>query len=565
MVIRLFLCPFYNSSISFCVIIRGMNRHGLLFLSCIFLVCSLPALIALETIPQDSYIETDGNGLTVNSIPSGSKVYIDGILRGITPLSLPSLAPGKYQLVLVKEGYETRTVLVTMTSGKHLDLTLVLTIATGQLLINLERAPGAPGPEKLPLKAELFVDDIKTDTAYLKLPVGLHRIRVEAFGWETAEKTVMVFQDMTSIFTVSLQPASFRVSGFRSERERLNPHNPGLLGATDIAFSVTAAGKGRLTIYDSKNNPVYVYELGPFTRANQRWTWKGTDEKGNILGDGTYTVVLTATSIPYDTSEPLQIDERIFINIDSSLVIRPWSIGTGGSGLLYLSIPETLAPLSFQMDTRLALGFPYGAGSAFSSVPFSFGMRFAPADRWELALSGEFDASREPLANQFTLALRKTLLSPSQGVPLAVGADLSWTLAEVSSSLDPTYISWSGSQGGPRLGLSFLLPLGDSFGAGLSPALVWPMDMHSFSSSPIPDVELGAGITGAGKTITGGLSAKMLWETASYGYRAGPIMGAAELHWFPKPSVFVFHLAGGLWQYQERIGSFASIGLGIIH
>ncbi|HON13592.1 MAG TPA: PEGA domain-containing protein [Treponema sp.] len=517
---------------------------------------------------QDAYIETDGAGLSVYSVPRGALVYIDGIQRGITPLSLPSLPPGKYQLMLAKEGYENRSVLVTLAEGKHLDLTLVLALATGQLVINVERAPGAPGSDILPLYADLYIDDKQTSVFYQKLPVGLHRIRVEAFGWEPVEKVVMVFQDLTQILTIFLEPAQFRVSGFRSERQRFNPYNPGLLGSTDFSFSVTAKGTGHISIYDSNNSLVYEHRFEPFTERNQRWTWNGRDRSGTILSDGVYTVVLSTTSVPYNAQEPVQIDERTSINIDSSLVIRPWSVGSGGAGLLYLSIPETLAPASFQMDSRLAFGFPYGAQEPFTSVPFSLGLRFAPADTWECAVSGEFDASRDPAANQASFTLRKTWLKGSHHLPLSAGLDLSWTLAEIASRTDPSVISWSGSQGGPRLGLSFLMPLGAHVGVGLSPALLWPMDTHTLSSGPIPDLELGAGLIGTGTTITGGLSAKLLWHNKDgreASWQAGPLFAAAELHWFPRPSVFVFHLAGGLWYISEKSGAFGSFGIGIIH
>lgn len=538
-----------------------MNKAVPRFFVCLLFLFCLSTLTAKETILQDTFIETDGEGLTIDSLPSKAIVYIDGIRRGISPLSLPSLTPGKYQIDLVKEGYETRTVLVTLANGKHVDLTLVLAQAMGQLIINLERAPGAPGPEELTLHPEVYVDDVITDTTFLKLPVGLHYIRVEAFGWETYEKTLMVFQDLTQVLRVPLQAAQFRISNFRSERRRLNPHNPGLLGATGIAFSVSTLGTATISIYDANNNPVYEYRFPPFSERNQHCTWNGTDQAGHILRDGIYTIVLNATSIPYDTSEPIHINEQITITIDSSLLIRPWSIGSGGAGLLYLSIPETLAPRSFQVASRLAFGYPYGAGAPYISIPFSLGLRYAPADKWELALSGEFDASRDPRANQFSLGLRRTLLAPSPSLPLSLGADFSWTLAELSSQLDPSGISWSGSQGGPRLGLSFLVPLGTYFSIGVNPGILWPMDLYGSGASLIPDVELGAGVIGTGKTITGGLSGKLFWQNGE----VGPIMGAAELHWFPKPSVFVFHLAGGLWQYQEKIGGFGSIGFGIIN
>jgi hypothetical protein len=534
----------------------------------VFLLSVIGLIYAEEAKLQDSYIETDGTGLTITSVPSKAKVYIDGIQRGITPLSLPNLVTGKYQIKLVKEGYATRTVLVTLLEGKHLDLTLVLAQATGRLIINLDRSPAAPGPERLPLRAELYVDDAHIDRTYLTLPIGWHRIRVEAFGWEPIEKNVLVLQDFTQTLTVRMEPARFTVNGFHSERLRLNPHNPGMLGATDIIFQVNAAGTGTITIYDSQNYPVYEYQFRPFAERNQRLTWNGTDMQGNTVSDGLYKIVLTTTSLPYDTSDPIHIDEQISILIDSSLVIRPWSIGSGGAGLVYLAIPETLAPLSFQIDSRLAFGHPYGADAVFTSVPFSIGLRFAPADSWELALSGEFDSSRDPSANQFSFALRKKVLSAKHNMPLSIGIDVSYTLADVSSRTDPAVISWSGSQGGPRVGCSMLIPMGEHVGIGIGPALVWPMAIDFRTTASIPDIELGTGIIGTGETITGGVSAKVLWQPTE-GNRVDwgmPLtMTAAELHWFPKPSVLVFHLAGGLWQFQQKNGVFGSIGLGIIH
>ncbi|WP_169311855.1 PEGA domain-containing protein [Gracilinema caldarium] len=521
-----------------------------------------------EVSSYDSYLESDGTGITINSIPAKAKVYIDGIQRGITPLSLSNLAPGKYQVTLVKEGYEKRTIFVTLLEGKHLDLTLEMFQAMGQLIINLERVSTAPSPEKLPLRAELYVDNIKSDTTFLSLVAGWHKIRIEAFGWDSVEKTVLVLQDFTQVLTVSLEPAQFKISDFRSERIRLNPHNPGLLGSAGIAFQVNATGTGSIIIYDTINTPVYEYHFKPFTEYTQRMNWMGTDKQGNKLPDGLYRVVLTATSIPYDMSDPIQYEEELFIHIDSSLVIRPWSIGSGGAGLVYLSIPETIAPLSFQTDTRLAFGFPFGVDNAFSSVPFSLGLRFSPIDTWEISFSGEFDAHRDSSANQGSLNLRKKLFAANNSIPLALGADFSWTLSEVSTHDDPYMVSWSGAQGGPRFGLSFLIPLGSYFSVGMSPGLVWSMDMFTYHTSPIPNYELEMGILGIGETITGGVSAKMLWQNVQdtqLSWNKLLIMTATELHWFPKPSVLVFHLSGGLWLFQEKLGGFGSIGFGLIH
>ena len=555
----------------------ALSKLNLAFL--ILILCNVLSLPA-KTLYQDTYSETDGTGISINSIPSGATVYVDRIQRGVTPLVMDTLGPGTYQLVLVKEGYEKRSVRVSLAEGKHLDVTLVLTKAMGHLIINLERASSAPGPEKLPLLPELFVDDVAVSSTYLKLPVGFHRIRVEAFGWEPVERTVMIFEDTTQTLTVVVQPATFRITEFRTERQRLNPYNPGLLGSTDLAFSVSAAGTGSLTIVDSRNNSVFEYQFAPFTKRSQRFAWNGRDTGGVILPDGMYRIILSATSIPYDESPPVRIVEEIPIIIDSSLLIRPWSITSGLSGLLYLPISETLGQGSFQMSTRIAAGFPFGAESAFTSVPFSVGFRFSPLKLWELGLSGEFDASRSPGANQFSLAIRRSLISVSSLVPFSMSLDVSYTLAEISPLVDPSSISWSGSQGGIRLGLPLFVPFGPGIGAGFSPALLWPMDRNGSGSDMLPSLELGAGLARMAETITAGFSTKMIWQGSDHRgdnaadtsvpitvgpWTLGPAFAAVELHWFPRPSVFVFNLAGGLWYYNEQVGGFGSLGFGIIH
>ena len=47
--------------------------------------------------------------ITITSTPSGAGVYVNGVYKGKTPVSVP-LAFGEYDLKLTKEGYEDRVV-----------------------------------------------------------------------------------------------------------------------------------------------------------------------------------------------------------------------------------------------------------------------------------------------------------------------------------------------------------------------------------------------------------------------------------------------------------------------
>ncbi len=56
-----------------------------------------------------------GTSNTVNfaSKPSGAEVYVDGFLRGTTPLTLKLESKRSYQVEFIKEGYEPRTYYIT--------------------------------------------------------------------------------------------------------------------------------------------------------------------------------------------------------------------------------------------------------------------------------------------------------------------------------------------------------------------------------------------------------------------------------------------------------------------
>jgi hypothetical protein len=53
-----------------------------------------------------------GSGLVIRSDPSHAQVYIDGIERGYTPLTLGNFAKGDYGIRIRKEGYEDRRIIL---------------------------------------------------------------------------------------------------------------------------------------------------------------------------------------------------------------------------------------------------------------------------------------------------------------------------------------------------------------------------------------------------------------------------------------------------------------------
>jgi cytoskeletal protein RodZ len=89
-------------------------------------VSSLSSDIALEPAPAGpSVVPTSGRltestsvdgELQIDSIPSGTRVVVNGIARGATPVRLRFLPIGSYTIRLVRDGYESGELSATLTS-----------------------------------------------------------------------------------------------------------------------------------------------------------------------------------------------------------------------------------------------------------------------------------------------------------------------------------------------------------------------------------------------------------------------------------------------------------------
>gem|GEM_PF-7093912 len=62
--------------------------------------------------------EIPTGSLAITTTPPGIEVFLDGSLRGISPLTIDNLAPGTHSLLLKREGYDDSTVQVMITAGQ---------------------------------------------------------------------------------------------------------------------------------------------------------------------------------------------------------------------------------------------------------------------------------------------------------------------------------------------------------------------------------------------------------------------------------------------------------------
>lgn len=76
---------------------------------------------AAETVAAVVPAQTPGSAgtgsLSVATTPSGATIFIDGVLRGASPATIPGIPAGSHTLLLKRDGYQDMSVPVTITAG----------------------------------------------------------------------------------------------------------------------------------------------------------------------------------------------------------------------------------------------------------------------------------------------------------------------------------------------------------------------------------------------------------------------------------------------------------------
>ena len=159
-----------------------------------------------ERTSKNFCLEPDFGTLVVASSPSGAKVKVDGIEKGVTPLSL-RLSPGTYKVDVEKSGYHSRNYKSTVARSRRIAIgadQAVLERIVGSLLVLCD--PPEPG-------ASVFLDGEEKGGApltILGIPVGGHNVEVRAKGKKGREK-VEVMEGEVRTVTVALGVGAGRV------------------------------------------------------------------------------------------------------------------------------------------------------------------------------------------------------------------------------------------------------------------------------------------------------------------------------------------------------------------
>lgn len=77
-------------------------------------VTTVPATAAATAPPE----VIAAGALSITTTPAGATVFIDGVQRGISPVTISNLSPGAHMLRIEMNGYTGLTVPVTITAGQ---------------------------------------------------------------------------------------------------------------------------------------------------------------------------------------------------------------------------------------------------------------------------------------------------------------------------------------------------------------------------------------------------------------------------------------------------------------
>src|SRR5260221_619498 len=143
--------------------------------------------------------------VTVRSRVPDAEVFVNGKSAGKTPLaSSVSVTPGHVSLELRRPGYTPVKQQLDLTEGATSDVTLDPTIDSKALATEGVFLALDVGRKD----ADLFVDQehIGPYTAPIRLPKGLHRVRIEAAGFMPLERDLTLEEGKNNILSDKLDP-----------------------------------------------------------------------------------------------------------------------------------------------------------------------------------------------------------------------------------------------------------------------------------------------------------------------------------------------------------------------
>lgn len=360
--------------------------------------------------------EEKQSSLRVTSNPSGAKVYIDGVYKGTTPITIEELSSGYHRIKVSKEHFREETERIYIPQNAKRSCHARLVQISGYLRLYSD-----------PSGASLSVDGNSYTQGYLlELDEGYHTIRAKKFGYEEASQSVYISRRLTTTQTISMRQAQFRLESISANRTRFNPANPNSLASVKITSHVNAPETGIMTVRNSYGTEVFSKVIS-FTSWTNQFYWTGTDSQGNLVQDGLYTIEFHADGQR----------ASCFVTVDSNLVYPDLSLTNGGTGIGSVASAESFPEGSsfFELDAGIILGDNL---TDIYQVPLSIGFLWAPSEHFELGLAFRPYINGEDSVINFSSSIKLTF-----NTDLSDSCKLCWGfLGRLGFATGPLYLPY---------------------------------------------------------------------------------------------------------------------------
>lgn len=482
-------------------------------------VLTLFMLVSQVLFGETTVEEVAGEGLKVESLPSGAKVFIDGIEKGLTPFESLSVSEGSHSLHLTKDNYNDWQRRVTVGRDGRLSVYVELVPARGEVQISLRASTGETlnaekayiQVESLPQKAVL-----RENKLVVSLSEGQKTITVNLFGWEAASKTVQIKKNEIEQLDFELNKASLKLERPFLNRKIINPKNEAGLGNLVFNFRINAPAYCRLLVFNESGKKIFSVNLAENTDGSQAplldWMqnviWDGRETSGAFAPEGRYRLRVEAAPAPFASAGAALPKDGVFCElyaeINYNAQIIPLNQARLAPGLAYAEYSQTLAAHSFQIEAALNAGGALNAedGEERGMALLDASFRFAPVSLWEICAALEFMPDLKNNKNSFAagLSARRELLRNSAIIPgISLGSEFCW--------VDRARRSGAGIYSGFALRSAFNWNLTHGFTIIVSPALRWSGE-QGYPSEAAPQLEAGGGLMFSTGQISAGMSAR---------------------------------------------------------
>jgi PEGA domain len=180
------------------------------------LLAGIPSLVAADGMNATS---PAGGTIIVMSFPEGASVFLNGDYRGITPIKLENIYPGKYVVSISKAGASNDSVPVEIFEGSTREIGFTLeapspspAVSGGSGSVAVDSSPGGasvildgkPAGTTPAGRAALVLNDV---------PAGSHTITVELAGYPAYTSTVTVIKNQVVKVDAVLETQSPAIAG----------------------------------------------------------------------------------------------------------------------------------------------------------------------------------------------------------------------------------------------------------------------------------------------------------------------------------------------------------------